>query len=38
MRHNSGLAGLTIQVEAIKGLVDQLGVEHVVGIVRLFGK
>jgi hypothetical protein len=34
----NGPAGLAIQVEAIKSLVDLLGVEQVVSIARLFGK
>lgn len=34
----NGPAGLAIQVEAIKTLVQDLGVEQVVSIARLFGK
>lgn len=34
----NGSVGLAIQVEAIKTLVDQLGVEQVVSIARLFAK
>lgn len=35
---SNGPAGLAIQVEAIKSLVDMLGVDQVVSIARLFGK
>ena len=34
----NGSVGLAIQVEAIKTLVDQLGVDQVVSIARLFAK
>ena len=34
----NGSIGLALQVEAIKTLVEQLGVEQVVSIARLFGK
>jgi hypothetical protein len=34
----NGPAGLATSVEAIKVLVDQYGVDQVVGIARLFGK
>lgn len=34
----NGPSGLAVQVEAIKGLVDTLGVEQVVSIARLFAK
>jgi hypothetical protein len=34
----NGPAGLALQVEAIKSLVDQLGVEQVVSIAQLFRK